>query len=339
MPTVGGSPSSSPPMVVHHARFQRRRQSSFTHYLPHPESLVGSYEESLLAGRTSTPSQKPAVPFVARIGVLGTGDECPAKLRCPRHLSLEFDAVYYNWLGSGEEERGGSPYVGQLDLESHYRETARKQTKSKSKKSKVDGYRIPKTGQIQIVISNPSRTAIKLFLVPYDLSEMPVNTRTFMRQKTYVTDDQQQQQQQSQKKGRLRQAVHLHVVHASTGRYYLFRTLRVVFENRALDTTSTTTTAAPSKSSTETTKVETIMGEFSAYHPEDSTSTSTVRRSSAGRLSGSFEQMEYAVEEGSPMGTSISARMSKLSVSVSAEDLAGLQEPVQKMPSGWGSFM
>ncbi|PWN45638.1 hypothetical protein IE81DRAFT_319925 [Ceraceosorus guamensis] len=48
------------------------------------------------------------------------------------------------------------------------------------------GYRVPPKGQIQLVIKNPNLTAVKLFLVPYDLTEMPPGTKTFVRQKSHV---------------------------------------------------------------------------------------------------------------------------------------------------------
>ncbi|THC96164.1 hypothetical protein EYZ11_004385 [Aspergillus tanneri] len=46
-------------------------------------------------------------------------------------------------------------------------------------------YRIPQQGQLQIIIKNPNKTAVKLFLVPYDLSDMEPGTKTFIRQRSY----------------------------------------------------------------------------------------------------------------------------------------------------------
>ncbi|KAK4981446.1 hypothetical protein LTR66_009987 [Elasticomyces elasticus] len=46
-------------------------------------------------------------------------------------------------------------------------------------------YRIPQQGQLQIVIKNPNKTAVKLFLVPYDLSDMEAGQKTFIRQRSY----------------------------------------------------------------------------------------------------------------------------------------------------------
>ncbi|KAK9324579.1 hypothetical protein V1517DRAFT_316846 [Lipomyces orientalis] len=289
---------SSPPYLPHHAHHARHHDRRPSIHHSHSESLIGSYEESLLSGRTSTPSSKPAVTFLARVGVLGTGENCPPKLKCPRHLSLEFEAVYYDWQLSHAYGARGTPYVGMLDVEEYYtsqaiKEGAKESTvagnnkkhhhKKHSKPSAFLGYRIPQQGQIQIVISNPHRTAIKLFLIPYNLREMPVGSRTFLRQKTVVMDE------GTGSKGSLRQAVHLHVVCPSEGRYYLFKTVRVVFENRALDATATSghglagmsVSSSPLPgSSRESVKVETIMGDYSRYNRDSNLKTER-RRSSA----------------------------------------------------------
>ncbi|KAI7622340.1 hypothetical protein KC343_g7671, partial [Hortaea werneckii] len=39
-------------------------------------------------------------------------------------------------------------------------------------------YRIPQQGQVQVVIKNPNKTAVKLFLIPYDLSDMEPGQKT-----------------------------------------------------------------------------------------------------------------------------------------------------------------
>ncbi|KAK9462036.1 uncharacterized protein V1516DRAFT_286442 [Lipomyces oligophaga] len=334
----------------------------------HAESLIGSYEESLLSGRTSAPGSRPAVTFKARIGVLGTGSKCPESLKCPKHLNLEFEAVYYNWHDSPSGpsmEHHESPYVGVLDLEEYYRNkrishsNRRRERAAKEKcldRNAFDfvsdsenaddrnrtspGYRIPRQGQIQIVISNPNRTAIKLFLIPYDLRNMPPHTRTFIRQKTGVALS-----EQHPTKYAFRQAIHLHVVCTSAGRFYLTRTVRMVFENRALDATSA---SAPSNQRVPSLlkdkfKVESIMGDFSAYSTDLLSSSSgpplshiDQRRTSAGsRVLGSsplsitstldqtgnpFSQSQSEAQSSSPSITGLSPRLSRLSVSLSAVD-------------------
>ncbi|BFZ56237.1 hypothetical protein PYCC9005_003281 [Savitreella phatthalungensis] len=159
-------------------------------------SFVGSYEESLLSGRMSQSLSRP-LDFTASIGVLGTG-KCKTSLRCPPHLTIEFPASFYSDV---------SPYVGQIDLDSVV--TRR-------------GYRIPPQGQLQIIIKNPNKTAVKFFLVPYDVADMPPLHKTFFRQKHYEDD-------------KMRYAIHVQICCTAEGKHYLYRTQRVVFANRVPD--------------------------------------------------------------------------------------------------------
>ncbi|KAL2000877.1 hypothetical protein VTN02DRAFT_2518 [Thermoascus thermophilus] len=127
--------------------------------------------------------------------------------------------------------------------------------RSQSPKAPPGGsYRIPQQGQLQIVIKNPNKTAVKLFLVPYDLSDMEPGTKTFIRQRSYSagpiidmplsarknlgtdrleaslnpTDD-------PKDKPVLRYLIHLNICCPSKGRYYLYSSIRVVFANRVPD--------------------------------------------------------------------------------------------------------
>ncbi|ORY82610.1 hypothetical protein BCR37DRAFT_392810 [Protomyces lactucae-debilis] len=165
--------------------------------------FVGSYEESILSGRMSQQPSKP-LQFTASIGVLGRGD-CKPSLRCPPHLTVPFPAYFYSDM---------SPYVGQIDLD----------VDQDGKKQR--GYRIPAAGQLQVIIRNPNKTAVKLFLIPYDLSDMPPLSKTFFRQKHYDC------QQGSQK---LRYAIHVQICCTAEGRLFVHKTQRVVFANRVPD--------------------------------------------------------------------------------------------------------
>lgn len=46
------------------------------------------------------------------------------------------------------------------------------------------GYRVPPKGTIQVTLFNPNSTVVKMFVVQYDLSDMPPNSTTFLRQRT-----------------------------------------------------------------------------------------------------------------------------------------------------------
>lgn len=115
-------------------------------------------------------------------------------------------------------------------------------------------YRIPPQGQLQIVLKNPNKTAVKLFLVPYDVSEMGSGQKTFVRQRSYSagpiidmptslrknlgTDRPEAALSNSEDPNDrpiLRYLIHLHICCPSKGRYYLYKSIRVVFANRVPD--------------------------------------------------------------------------------------------------------
>ena len=101
-------------------------------------------------------------------------------------------------------------------------------------------YRIPEKGQIQIIIKNQNKTAVKLFLVPYDLINMEPGTKTFIRQRSYSTGPiiegaQSAPQAMSMDRPILRYLVHLHICCPSKGRFYLYKSIRIVFANRVPD--------------------------------------------------------------------------------------------------------
>lgn len=111
------------------------------------------------------------------------------------------------------------------------------------------GYRIPQKGQLQIIIKNPNKTAVKLFLVPYDLEDMQAGTKTFIRQRCYSTDpvvdgllaksnperNLPENEKSSMSKPTLRYLIHVNICSPSNGRYYLYQHIRVVFANRVPD--------------------------------------------------------------------------------------------------------
>lgn len=247
--------------------------------------MVGSYEESILRGRMSMNPSKP-LDFTAQIGVLGKS-KCRSSLKCPPHVSIPFPAVFYSYPTSGFgrsiSDDNPSPYVGHIDLENSLpkdespsrrrkrhtspdtstapkdQDTIRRREKrhrrAESPKCPPGGcYKIPQQGQLQIMIKNPNKTAVKLFLVPYDLSDMEPGTKTFIRQrsysagpiidmplsarKNYGTDRPEASLNVSEDpkdKPTLRYLVHLNICCPSKGRFYLHSSIRVVFANRVPD--------------------------------------------------------------------------------------------------------
>lgn len=274
-----------------HSPTPRARRPSITADVPLKghAPMVGSYEESILRGRMSMNPSKP-LDFTAQIGVLGKS-KCKSKtsLTCPPHVSIPFPAVFYSYPTSGcgrsISDDNPSPYVGHIDLENslpkdestnrrrkrhpspmedtsatakdqntlHRRE--KRHRRAESPKCPPGGcYKIPQQGQLQIMIKNPNKTAVKLFLVPYDLSDMEPGTKTFIRQrsysagpiidmplsarKNYGTDRPEASLSVSEDpkdKPTLRYLVHLNICCPSKGRFYLHSSIRVVFANRVPD--------------------------------------------------------------------------------------------------------
>jgi hypothetical protein len=135
------------------------------------------------------------------------------------------------------------------------RRREKKKRRSTSPKAPPGGcYRIPAEGQLQIVLKNPNRTAVKLFLVPYDVSDMEPGQKTFIRQRSYSAGPIIDMPLSSRKnlgtdrpeaalsgsddprdRPILRYLVHLHICCTGKGRYYLYKSIRVVFANRVPD--------------------------------------------------------------------------------------------------------
>ena len=130
-------------------------------------SLLGSFEESLLNGRMNPVGVVDG--FYAEIGASGAF--------FPEHATLPVYAAFYQVC----EDIAASPYLGVINL---------------SSLGSKRGYRVPNKGTIQCTLFNPNRTVVKMFVVMYDLSDMPANHRTFIRQRTmYVPLNNHQQQQ------------------------------------------------------------------------------------------------------------------------------------------------
>jgi len=175
------------------------KASITSNYLSPTELLgpfAGSFEESLLSGHLSKTSFTIFQDFMADIGVTGKED---GKLKIYDHIKLPFEAIYYHI------DRN-TPYVG---------------TAMFDKK----GYRIPVKGVIQITLFNPSKTPIKTFLIQYDLSDMPAEHKTFMRQKITT----------SSHPPILHYAVHLRFSCPKQRFYYLSKEIKFIFPHRVPD--------------------------------------------------------------------------------------------------------
>ena len=262
--------------------YLRSRRISFSETSPlQHASMVGSYEESILRGWMSTAPSKP-LDFTAQIGVLGKGNckpKCPAHVTI--HFPAVF---YSWGAGNGRSASNDdpSPYVGHIDLQHSLAPPEEKESLvanreengiepqiedcgfenntanttpafGNSKKRKRTpplsappggSYRIPEQGQLQIIIKNPNKTAVKLFLVPYDLTGMESGSKTFVRQRSYsaepvidtpLASKPTNETASLSKKPTLRYLIHLNICSPSKGRFYLYQNIRVVFANRVPD--------------------------------------------------------------------------------------------------------
>jgi hypothetical protein len=173
--------------------------------------LLGSFEESLLSGRMSHSASSAVTGFMAEIGACGAG-------KTPKHITLDLPAAFYKLPG----ESSPSPYVGKIQLDDDHEEMP------------GGRYRVPTHGLVQVMIYNPERTGIKVFLVKYDFRDMPRRSRTFLRQRTFV-EIPGERDADGECRRRLLYAVHLRFICTRPGRVYLHKDIRVVFTHRAPD--------------------------------------------------------------------------------------------------------
>ncbi|CAK7202445.1 hypothetical protein SEUCBS139899_005168 [Sporothrix eucalyptigena] len=149
-------------------------------------------------------------------------------------------------LPGGEDTAMEDMHVERLDLSDTEAQKPTVST-SRSHKRRPHGlkappggsYRIPEQGQLQIIIKNQNKTAVKLFLIPYDLTDMEPGTKTFIRQRSYsagpIIDNLPATSETGSDRPILRYLIHLHICCPSRGRYYLYKSIRVVFANRVPD--------------------------------------------------------------------------------------------------------
>ncbi|XP_050326643.1 platelet binding protein GspB [Bactrocera neohumeralis] len=114
------------------------------------QPLLGNLEESLL--------QKRLVPKVEVMGftvLLGASGGF-----CPTQLTIPAASYFYELRG----ESLSTPYVCEIRL-------PRK------------GYSVPRAGNVQATLLNPMGTVVRMFVIPYDMRDMPPLHQTFIRQR------------------------------------------------------------------------------------------------------------------------------------------------------------
>lgn len=79
-----------------------------------------------------------------------------------------------------------TPYLSSVDLSLHYLSNP---PPFPALLPPFPGYQIPPKGQLQLVISNPTGTGVKVFLIPYDCEGMSAGERMVLRLKEYEEDE------------------------------------------------------------------------------------------------------------------------------------------------------
>lgn len=171
--------------------------------LANNSNLLGNFEESVLNGRLEPVSTVEG--FTAEIGASGSF--------CPRHIVRPVTVFFYTL---SDVDKVSTPYLGHINL---------------GKK----GYLVPKNGTIQVTLFNPHGTVVKMFVVMYDLHDMPVRCQTFLRQRTlYMPVDASDDDADARKW--LRYLIHLRFASSKSGRIYLHTDIRmVIFRKSDMD--------------------------------------------------------------------------------------------------------
>jgi hypothetical protein len=79
------------------------------------------------------------------------------------------------------------------------------------------------------MIRNIQNTSVKVFLVPYDFKDMPVNSKTFIRQKVYGMSN---TVNDFSGEGKLQYAIHVTFINTEKNKLFMMSGTRVVFVSR-----------------------------------------------------------------------------------------------------------
>ncbi|KAJ3648418.1 hypothetical protein Zmor_020223 [Zophobas morio] len=171
----------------------------------HAANLLGSFEESVLNGRLEPVSTVHG--FTAELGASGSF--------VPKHLVVPVTVFFYTL---GDNDKVSSPYLSHINL---------------GKK----GYNVPKSGTIQVTLFNPLGTVVKMFVIMYDLSDMPPNSQTFIRQRTLYMPTNCKEENAEWGPKWLRYLIHLRFISSKSGKVYLHSDIRmIIFRKSDMDT-------------------------------------------------------------------------------------------------------
>lgn len=140
--------------------------------------------------------------FTVKLGACG--------LFIPKQIVLPVTTFWFNV----SEHQAASPYLGFVNLQCLPKR----------------GYHTPNKGTITLALLNPNGTAVHLFLILYDFSDMPADHRTFIRQRIVLTSEDAQDT-----KVNLRYLAHIRFVTSQTGKLYMHSDIRLIFARNKLD--------------------------------------------------------------------------------------------------------
>ncbi|XP_019771974.2 protein FAM214A isoform X1 [Dendroctonus ponderosae] len=166
-----------------------------------PTSLLGTFEESVLNGRLEPVSTVHG--FTAELGASGSF--------VPKHIFVPVTAFFY---ALGDQDRLSTPYLGHISL---------------GKK----GYNVPKVGTVQVTLFNPLGTVVKMFVLPYDLADMPPNSQTFIRQRTLYMPSGLGSCEADFTPKWLRFVIHIRFMSSKSGKIYLHSDIRMIIMKKA----------------------------------------------------------------------------------------------------------
>uniref|UniRef100_A0A8C6K445 Atos homolog protein A n=1 Tax=Melopsittacus undulatus TaxID=13146 RepID=A0A8C6K445_MELUD len=96
-----------------------------------------------------------------------------------------------------------------------------------------------------MTLFNPNKTVVKMFVVIYDLREMPANHQTFLRQRTFsvpvrreVKRTVNKENSQQTEERLLRYLIHLRFQSSKSGKIYLHRDVRLLFSRKSMEVDS-----------------------------------------------------------------------------------------------------
>ncbi|XP_033624306.1 uncharacterized protein LOC117287857 isoform X1 [Asterias rubens] len=165
--------------------------------------LLGNFEESVLNGRLEPLGTIDG--FTAEIGASGSF--------CPKHAVLPVTTFFY----SVSDDDAPSSYFGYINLEHLGRR----------------GYHIPKIGTIQVTLFNPNKTVVKMFVMRYNLADMPPTCQTFARQRIFYMPSNAQITDDCEKE--LRYLIHIRFQSSKSGKIYLHTDIRMIFARHSPD--------------------------------------------------------------------------------------------------------